>query len=698
MDKLSEELRDRVANRLAGEFSDISKRIKVDYPAVGDAIAVVLDEKFSSEHAIGRMGRMYLTEDKPRLKVAPLAIDREPKYEVDDRTCVEWGSSFTHDKKTFFEPSQLVRDVRWPRSLMTSGMNRRKVERSLFVHMARHSSEKIVLVNPSISSINSLSKTVGGFVTVTNREDPEFAQAIKDVILNLEVPNVSWINPESAKGMLTYLGSGQPKEFIGNWFRLIPSPFYFEMKKSTTVFGSPGNREWLMRETRSESRVISYTWGESDPFFSYNTKSVSATLGTMGDWIFQSKMDWSFKDEEDTRVLSTPIYLASSRLKDDTLGDLLVKVSVDNPLIVYDVKGPGTYLSRRARIELPVGYCWAKFVLHVTEHYVTSLSNGIIEDMSVSFLYQGGSEFLCLDHASPLVDLTPIKVNPGPAGTVLQEYPLILSPGGDEMNLWQGRALFNHWQGSKWRTVLFSTPPEVGAYAFRHDSKTINRELIGNPIRTIKFTAGGSSYIYIGTFTPTHSWTLLPSELDMYMVQSLTRFFSLGVPAIDVSSLGFKGARAVPLVSAISQFVITKWGQPGLSYRDIQLLLPDTSYSGIVSSVAISRDVLSLDGGTFCLLSNFQIPFRGDRKEGFWDGRMVGELLFSVSSSEHLICSFVLYPEDSFFQLCKGNGIIFKHRPTETGHIFVFKWPRFYSNTPHSNRKGADSILNQIVV
>lgn len=684
MNEVDQSLRDKIASRLGGEFSQLLTKMRESPPAVGDALAVPIDASFSAKNKIGSLGRMLLDQEPPLVKVGPLEIDRVPKYEVDSRTAVEWGVAFTHDRRTFENGTHLIRDVRWPTPLRVDNLNRKHLETSLFYHVQKKYTEPIMVVNPTDSTLKSFSKAGGGFATITNRSSPQIINDFKEKLSSLQLKNVTWRDPDDVDGVYCYLGSGEPKEFIGSWFRAVPSPFSSAFAKSVDVVGVPGSRRWMGTELRgrNESRVITFYWGEHDPVFSYNPATVNKNLMCGFGWIVQSSFDLCFGEEEDKRLCSTPIYL-DNRPQEKVLIDDRVYTINSGTNEVVDVEGAGTYLSRRGRTVLPAHLKWAPFRRSPSGLYVSALCNHPILDSSIAcHLVTSGkkgvgpSEFIGVGHSVPF--LNPIMVEVvGRSGQVYQDYPrLVLEEGPN--TLWYGTIPVSTSAGSRFMKVYLPDKLQSGAFAFQHD-RGLYRDLIGETRRSLRVFSSGTTFVFINGYCESQSWTVVPGELDLYVITAMKNFFLSGVPALSSSSLGFKGRRAVPLVEVTTKYSISSWEESGFTISNIHHQLPNYSFNAISQNVASSRDILTLSDGTFIEGTKINVNFSGKITSGSWSGRRVGDLLQLISTSEKVEAHFEVFPDSEFLNLCRSNGIIFSFTLVPSGYDFFFRWPRFYN-------------------
>jgi len=111
-----------------------------------------------------------------------------------------------------------------------------------------------------------------------------------------------------------------------------------------------------------------------------------------------SSFDMKFHNESDRRSLfHKPLFL-TVRGEWKKVGDMELRA---DGFVVYDVKGPGTYLSRRVRTVLPLMYKWAP-LQRVGSHWITLSSLRPRQDYDVNVFEQSGSTFICLGQSEPI--------------------------------------------------------------------------------------------------------------------------------------------------------------------------------------------------------------------------------------------------------------------------------------------------------
>lgn len=684
MDKVDIVLRERVAARLAREYQEMLDRMRQNPPGAGNCLTSVLDDHFAAEHKVGSFGRMMLETDPPVVKVAPIEIDRELRYRNDVKTNLEWGLAFTHDRRTVESGVQLNREPVWPVPIKPDNFPRKQAEKSLFFHMMRTYTEPILLVNPDQSTINTLSRCGGGYATVTNTHDIEIIDDFKACLKNLATPNVYWCLPTALAGKKCYLGSGGVKEFIGEWFRLIPSPFTYSANRTVDVTGEPGSRKWVMTELRGRNvqRLVKVLWGEDEPSIVYNSNTVRATLHCGDGWLLQSTFPIPVTEVEDERIVSCPVYIdnrPTKRVLENIDGEKRVlTVYQDDPQTVIDVDGPGVFFSRKSRTTLPEEYSWARYRASPTGLTITSVNNHPVYDSSVKchYLRPQDSEFIGLGGAFAFVNPT-LEVLHLKEETKVQSFPPLYLPAG-EHTLWKGQTIMPRWRGDSLQTIYLPQDTEAGAMIFQH-TRGVMRGTQGEVKRSLKVRHSGITFVFINGYESGQNWTYMPGELDLYHVIQIKRFFFSGLPALSEVSAGFRGKRAVPIQEIALKYEVSSWKDSGFTVSNVYHALPNyESPAAINQNIASNRDILMWHDGTYVDIRNVRIPFEGELKKGFADGAFISDVLWETAVSSQYQFTLTNFPPGQFLDLCKANGIIFDFIVHDSGYRCRLRWPRYY--------------------
>jgi len=260
-----------------------------------------------------------------------------------------------------------------------------------------------------------------------------------------------------------------------------------------------------------------------------------------------------------------------------------------------------------------------------------------------------------------------------------QKYPLI-SPVKKKTMMWKGLVPMETWRGAGLQEVYLPDNVSTGAIIFEHTPGVI-RSVTGETRRTLKIDHMGHSYVFIQGYSPGQNWTYMPSELDLYNVISIKRFFFSGLPVLSEGSTGFRGKRAVPIQEVAKNYEVRDWDQSGFTLSNIFHALPNyESLSAISQNITCNRDILTWLDGTYVDVRCVKINLPGSVREGYADGRCITEILWAAAISETVEFNVSTFPPEQFFQLCKANGLLTNFVILESGYRFRLRWPRYYKS------------------
>jgi len=214
-------------------------------------------------------------------------------------------------------------------------------------------------VNPSFGAMGDL-KVISGGVFLTGevrgqRHSDQTRQWISEVEDFIRKATDRIWRTDTPDGVC-FLGSHSPEQYLGErWFYILPNPY---VEQSWTQFTVKEDDLGISMEYTKKDRVVQSRLLNNLPQYVYSPASLKKICGTNEFMLISNFPFPGVEDVEPTYHTHRPWFL------DDY--PPMTKCSVEGYLLdwrvknnkVYDVRGPGTYLSRRARIRLPPGYSW----------------------------------------------------------------------------------------------------------------------------------------------------------------------------------------------------------------------------------------------------------------------------------------------------------------------------------------------------
>jgi len=322
--------------------------------SVGDAYPVHLPHKMAAELGVQQLGLTTMNCGKEKVKFAPARIDRTRIYEDMDRNMFAFAEGYARGEAVEV-PSYMYEECPSPRMIVPQKRSDPKPT-ALENYLFRQLNEQgycVTLVNPSFGAMSSgLDKNVKVFMT--DKEDRDW----KKEVLNFISTSQSEQHPRGRIGitdtptMVCYLGSHTPLHYEGEkWFYILLDP-YLETKR--TNFSMTTHDHGINYVYEKRGRMVHNSLPNDLPYFVYNPATIAKNCGVPGYFVVSNfPLPWHLGEVNAKDFSHTPWFLDDWPEWSDR-GGYMVRAKGN---VLYDVMGPGTYVSRRA-IEYE-GYTWA---------------------------------------------------------------------------------------------------------------------------------------------------------------------------------------------------------------------------------------------------------------------------------------------------------------------------------------------------
>jgi len=353
--------------RLRVEKETYMDEIEQNGAPVGSAVVVTYAEGFRLEHQIGRFGRATMKEGEVIYHAAPQHIDRTEKYDYVSSDVLDYVYNW-QDGEVARVPTERLLAVNFPEPKKEKIRKASYHEMKLFRKVLL--THKITLVNPSFSCMT-------GMIQCTNHKDPGLVYLTSEqggeIVTSKDEESWVWkirhfvresagrlkiVTKKDIQG-ICYLGASDPRWYPETlpWFRLIVSPFHEPTSDYKGIISSFDDKGFVTAYTK-KGRTVSATLLKDEPTYVYNPETLDKDLGfekkDSKQFFLESSIPFQFKECQDGIIFHKPYFLSA-------MGEWVGDKNVRDGLI-YDVKGSGTYLSRRARYAVLPGEEWAPFV------------------------------------------------------------------------------------------------------------------------------------------------------------------------------------------------------------------------------------------------------------------------------------------------------------------------------------------------
>jgi len=500
--------------------------------SVGAAIPVEYEREFAEKHNIGKWGRMTMKDGKRVFHAASKTIDDDIGYDHVPMEYTHVGWRYRDGFSLDLNLKKLCSLDEWPvPTKATTPMMLSSIERQLFLKLGT----VITLVNPSFKSMKTLdmmsSAGIKSFVYLSSgsRHDMDYNNRVHHFVTNSH-----WLKMTDQVQGIAYLGSSQPNYYPDRemipWVRLIPSPFILPCSQFANYSATWDEYGYTCAYERKPGYYVHNNLRFDDGRYLYNPETVDHNFRDKGRpaglAYLQSSIALNLIECDERRIFHKPRFIHIP--KEAHWEEICYHKYRILGRTVYDVQGPGTYVSRRTRVMLPQGYQWAPYV-QAGSHWVSLSSLRPRREYDVHVEELKGKTFICFGDTRP-VEVTrklshqslwydeqdaPTKIK---ASSALPEYDSMLG---------QKMIRDEYWQDEN-GGVYPSQIRKEDAVSWRHQLDGVPF-LNDNDIETLPRFVGrtGVSFVDVSSLKARGTYYLCSSR--QYMVQIIpqaTKYFS----------------------------------------------------------------------------------------------------------------------------------------------------------------------------
>jgi hypothetical protein len=365
----------------------------------GDFYLTHVSEEYSEKYGIQSTIRTTTEGGVRKSYAAPAEIKRTNPYKYEDRNMMAFAEAYArgevaHPPSFMLEECPVPVLKKEPKKYTSCGT----VEKNMF-RLLNEAGLSCTAVNPACSTMGVLKKYTGK-IYLTSHGRKEWLPSVRDFISKAG-GNIELVRKIEG---VAYLGSHSPTEYPpGNWYYLLPNPYvgndYDSWEVEEKLTGVT-----MRYSTKGGMRVGSLP--NDMAFYVYNPATLRLASGC-DKYLMVSNFPFPFNNEiETTSVLHTPWFLDDMPLVAlEVVGETSWTWRCKGR-VVYDVEGPGTYLSRRSRIVLPKGYAWAPLV-EVGQWSFNRFSLSPIPSQNVRVTEEGGTKYVIYGADVIVSSLTP---------------------------------------------------------------------------------------------------------------------------------------------------------------------------------------------------------------------------------------------------------------------------------------------------
>jgi hypothetical protein len=318
-------------------FAELVERMgNLDSFSVGDAVQVQFEEKLRKDHHIGQFGRMTLNHGAQVFHAGPISVDTTLRYAMTYKGHMDEAEKWAQNEQVTFEfpdvyePPPIIKPV-YPTTL-------HKVESSV-LQVAHQLTNSLHLVSPSEGTLWRTE-----FIECSVSAQPSRKEEICNILKKIN-KNVT-IQDEGYPSELHYLGSNGPfDEFLpAKWFALVPNPFQakFPYEPYTLSMSDQGIAVSYIRNGLRQEFFLHRT----PDYHLIPPHALAAKFSIVTDSFFLAtnyKPLAQFFSIESVRNAPVAGYIS---YKVDRIPPYDDEGVCSDDEFVYDVIGPGTFLSR----------------------------------------------------------------------------------------------------------------------------------------------------------------------------------------------------------------------------------------------------------------------------------------------------------------------------------------------------------------
>jgi hypothetical protein len=340
---------DDLIRRLESEKTAILDKLRETEISVGDSQAIIYDDDFAEQNEISVYGRMHYDNGSFRFHATPREFGKESKFNFSDRNLMAWVDSYVDGGPVDVDFKRFTELPEQPK-LKNRNAQFSDHDRSEYALMKtlEDMHRPITMVNPSFTSLWHVLKYGGGYVWAEGVDTDPWIKELQ--VFCHEHKKLKFVR-KIPEGSVCYLGSHTPSYIPdADWVYLLPNP-YSNSLPYETYFLEEG-KTGVSFHYRTKREKISY-FDDTMDCYVYNPTSVGTE--TSDPYFVVSSIPLGYVTRNMVVLAHTPWFL-------DDYPDFVQEGEWEvsrKGNIVYDVKGEGTYLSRRCRIPLDDGDSWA---------------------------------------------------------------------------------------------------------------------------------------------------------------------------------------------------------------------------------------------------------------------------------------------------------------------------------------------------
>jgi hypothetical protein len=406
------------------EIADLLACLKKEKPATGDSEAVLLSESFVKAEKTASWARLEIGQEGVSYFVGTREIDRKPVFELGRKDMFSFADSYAYNRPVILNLKELTRELPLPK--IVEGVEEEhyegdisSVERKLFPMLRQIGT--LVMVDPSFSSLSRSAKERETYVffSPTCSLSENRKARVRDFMARSN-GRVIELFDEIPLGVY-YMGTSRIvwKPSNGKWISMIPNPYdlpptslgYSLEEVSTGVKMVFCQQEKKQGSVNFERKWVAFLPDSVKTGFLYNPKTVAKWLEIEDSVYFMGSGYPLITMTDHVETIDcphTPWYV--DEFPDWTfLGPMVCRVKYN---VVYDVKGPGTYLTRRSKTELPKGYVWADLQKTHGVAFVTRFTNELQQCVDVQSVQLMGDSYTYLGN-EPIDLISSTRIGPG---------------------------------------------------------------------------------------------------------------------------------------------------------------------------------------------------------------------------------------------------------------------------------------------
>jgi len=348
---------DEMLARIKKEASDLIDQIEECPPSTGESMFVSYSSEFRTKHQIGRFGRVTMKDDERVYHAAPSAIKNNKCVSYFDHNFMDWCYKWLSGDVVDI-PSNLLEKSPDPIVYGTVGAKSiiSHYETALFTLLS--SSYQITLVNPSFSTMETLARNGGGYVTFSTTDNAEWVENAKQFCRQ---SNGRLVFLSGQQKGICYLGTNDPKIYPLStpWVRLALSPS-FDASSYFNNYRVQFFDDCVMTEMEKHTDYVTVsTLSLREKAYVYNAPTLDKLLSlSKKAFHLVSSIEMSVTPIEDTRLYHRPWFVNYNKDICTTKEENGRVFYVDEESkLVHDVNCTGVYVSRR-NIRPPEGYSW----------------------------------------------------------------------------------------------------------------------------------------------------------------------------------------------------------------------------------------------------------------------------------------------------------------------------------------------------